>query len=438
MKLLNINSKFGNVEKLRNDKTFVSKKYSKFDTSSEKNIEDIYSGTIFGKLENKNELLIMPNNSTIVNKNTLVVGSTGSGKTASYIIPNIINNKVNSIVVIDSNGEVKQKTEEIKKEQGYKIYDINFNDINYNPLYYVQNKFQAKKLAIFMINSLNADTKSSFFKDSAINFLTAIIMYVKTEYDREEVNMRKVIDVYNEYVQDEENFNNWIDTFDKSHPAYDYLSKSKCFEITGVTRLVITNIIENVLNTFNFEINEENISSSNCKFDDLVNEQSILYINIPNIDNNITPLVSVLVNQMLISLYDIKAGNVSHNNRNVDIYLDNFMQLGKVDEYSKILGTSRSVGLTLHTVIQDVSQLVKSNSYSEEEISAIFNNIDCKLLLDFNDSYTIRYLANNFNNNQNIGNDLLYLKPEKSVLFVNSYKPLKLVKVFKESIYPNL
>ena len=48
MKLLNINSKFGNVEKLRNDKTFVSKKYSKFDTSSEKNIEDIYSGTIFG------------------------------------------------------------------------------------------------------------------------------------------------------------------------------------------------------------------------------------------------------------------------------------------------------------------------------------------------------------------------------------------------------
>lgn len=480
-------AKWGNPNELRNGKIFAKNKNSKFKTLFPvvknfrypevlKNNLNISSGYVLGKVPNENKLIVMEDDTDISNMNVLVFGPPGSGKSQSYVIPNIINVTDKSIIVTDPKGELKDITGQLKKDQGYKVYQVDFlkfKGARYNPLYYVENELQAKTIANTMFTNVSQDGGgNSFFKDSATNILAALIIYVKTEYDREEANMRKVIDVYNEHVQDEEKFNKWVDTFDKSHPAYDYMVAIK--DLTDVTRKSVTATLNTCFDIFKVPEVQEMTATSDFNFEDFIDEKSILYVKLSMEDDTFAPLTSVFFSQMISVYYDIATdpdSKLSKNNaliRRVAFYLDEFANIGKIGKYAKTLSTCRSLGLSMHTIIQNKAQLEKKSMYGQDEAKEIISTHDTKLILraDRTDTSTTEWISKSIgdttisqkkndmtkskgNISKQIGenymkrplmdpSEIATMDSNECLLLVNGCHPLKLEKAFQSKIYPDM
>src|SRR5699024_8319713 len=93
----------------------------------------------------------------------------------------------------------------LKKDQGYKIYQVDFISFmqsKYNPLSYVETTLQAQKVANTIITNFEGDGGGDnvFFKNSATNMLSALIIYVKAEFPEEEANMEQVVNVYRVFL----------------------------------------------------------------------------------------------------------------------------------------------------------------------------------------------------------------------------------------------
>lgn len=480
-------AKWGNPNELRNGKMFAKNKNSKYKSLFPlvknfrypeilKNNLELSSGYILGKVPNENKLIVMEDDTEISNMNVLVFGPPGSGKSQSYVIPNIVNVTDKSIIVTDPKGELKDITSQLKRDQGYKVYQVDFlkfKEARYNPLYYVENELEAKTIANTMFTNVNQDGGgNSFFKDSATNILAALIIYVKAEYDKEEANMRKVIDVYNEYVQDEEKFNDWVDDFDKSHPAYDYMIAIK--DLTDVTRKSVTATLNTCFDIFKVPEVQEMTSTSDFNFEDFIDEKSILYVKLSMEDDTFAPLTSVFFAQMISVYMNIATdpdSKLSKNNtliRRVAFYLDEFANIGKIDKYAKTLSTCRSLGLSIHTIIQNKAQLEKRNMYGQDEAREIISSHDSKLILraDRTDTTTTEWISKSIgdttisqkkndmtkskgNISKQIGDnymkrplmtpsEIATMDNNECLLLVNGCNPLKLEKAFQSKIYPNM
>ncbi|MDA6130991.1 type IV secretory system conjugative DNA transfer family protein, partial [Escherichia coli] len=105
---------------LRAEGLIANKKLSKYSSKDALKTLEAPSGIILGRVDD--ELLIIPPESELDNRNVLVVGSSGSAKGQAFVIPNIINNKNETIIVTDPKGELFHLTADIKRDQGYKVY----------------------------------------------------------------------------------------------------------------------------------------------------------------------------------------------------------------------------------------------------------------------------------------------------------------------------
>ncbi|MGI2256796.1 VirD4-like conjugal transfer protein, CD1115 family [Staphylococcus cohnii] len=478
-------AKWGNPNELRNGEKFAKNKNSKFKThkkNHEANIEvlknnlEMESGYILGKVPKEKKLMIMSDDTDISNTNVLVVGPPGSAKSQSYVIPNILNVTDKSIIVTDPKGELKDLTSQAKIDQGYKVFQVDFvhfKEAKYNPLYYVHDELQAKKIANTMFTNIHESNDGNpFFKNSATNILTALIIYVKAEYDAHEANMRKVIDVYNEHVQDEEVFNEWIDTFNKDHPAYDYMIAIK--DLTSETRKSVTATLNTCFDIFKLPEVQEMTSTSDFNFEDFIDEKSILYVKLSMNDDTFSPITSVFFSQMIDIYYDIANdpdSELSKNNalkRKVAFYLDEFANIGKIGKYAKTLSTCRSLGLSMHTIIQNKVQLEKKSMYGQDEAKEIISSHDSKLILrvDRTDTTTSEWISKSLgdttisqekndmtkskgNISKQIGNnymkrplmtpqEIASMQQNECLLLVNGCEPLKLEKAFQYEIYPDM
>src|SRR5699024_3431275 len=158
------------------------------------------------------------------------------------ILSNLINVRNKSIIVTDPKGELYEMTSQLKIDQGYKVYQVDFVHFmqsRYNPLTYVETPLQAQKVANTIISNFEGDGgDNAFFKNSATNMLASLIIYVKAEFPSEQANMGQVINIYTKYVQNEETFNEWIKTVPDNHPAKEMLNA--ILDLTGNTRGSVT------------------------------------------------------------------------------------------------------------------------------------------------------------------------------------------------------
>src|SRR5699024_2761337 len=123
-------------------------------------------------------------------------------------------------------------------------------------------------------------------------------------------------------------------------------------------------------------------SSDVCSSDlDFVDEKAILYVKLSMEDDTFAPLTSVFFSQMINIYYDV--ASQSHDQklkRKIVFMLDEFANIGKIDNYSRTLATCRSLGLSMHTIIQNKSQLEKRSMYGSEETNDILGNHDTTIL----------------------------------------------------------
>ncbi|WP_181935451.1 VirD4-like conjugal transfer protein, CD1115 family, partial [Staphylococcus aureus] len=269
-------------------------------------------GIIVGKVPKKRELLIIPRNTTIDNRNVLVIGSSGSGKGQSFVFPNMINHTEETIIVTDPKGEIYEATHQIKRDQGYKVYQVDFiNFVNcdrYNPLDYVEDDEDARAIANTIASNSVDEGKRDFWSESAVAFLSAFILYVKEKY-KDKANMRHVVEMVARAGKDEEYLDEIIKNMSPDHPAYHMFTLANMS--SGNTRAGIMATLAQQISIFAMQKIAKMTAKSDFKFHDLQKEKSVLYIKIRMDENPFVQLTATFFEQLIAVLYDIADKNHS-------------------------------------------------------------------------------------------------------------------------------
>ena len=381
------NSQFSDVEDIREDGFIASSKESKWSEKDPYKALGSSEGIILGT--DGNELVIIPPDSKLDNRNVLVVGSSGSSKGQAFVINNIINHRSQTIVVTDPKGELYGLTSDIKRDQGYHVHQIDFLNLKgsrYNPLDYVTNDIEAVKISnAISINSAK-DVKQDFFFNTARDLLTGLIIYCINEYDKPNIS-RTVKGLFNKISNDEEYLPGLCEGIGENHPAYQYLKDASAS--TGNTRTSILSSFAQQTGVFSLSDVGKLTEDSDFDFHELQEHKTILYVKIPVKDNPVPALTATFFDQLISVLYQIGDQNESILPIPTIFLLDEFANLGKLHDYDNTLSTCRGYNLSMMTIVQDFAQL--EGKYSKELARTIISNHDTTLFLRTKDTETAKY-----------------------------------------------
>ncbi|MEK6189793.1 MAG: type IV secretory system conjugative DNA transfer family protein, partial [Carnobacterium alterfunditum] len=381
------NAVFSDFEDVRESGFIAERKQSKWSKKDPLKTLEVREGIILGMEED--ELFIIHPESNLDNRNVLVVGSSGSSKGQAFVINNIINNKSQSIVVTDPKGELYGLTADIKRDQGYQVEQIDFLNLKgsrYNPLDYVDNDIEAIKISnAISINSAK-DVKQDFFFNTARDLLTGLIIYAKAEYDSPNIS-RTVKGIFNRITSDEEYLPQLCERIGEEHTAYQYLKDASAQ--TGNTRASILSSFAQQTGVFSLGDVAKLTEKSDFSFHDLQEQKTILYVKIPVKDNPVPALTATFFDQLISTLYQIGDENGAVLKIPTIFLLDEFANLGKLNDFDNTLSTCRGYDMSILTIVQDFAQL--EGKYSKELSRSIINNHDTTLFLRTKDVETAKY-----------------------------------------------
>lgn len=370
----------------------LAKRNKYYKSNPTKTFESLENGLIVGKVPDKKQVLIIPRETSIDNRNVYVVGSSGSGKGQSYVIPNLLNNREESIIVTDPKGELFHETAQIKRKQGYQVYQIdfiNFNEDRYNLLDYVLDDQDAQSVSLTIAKNSTKDGKEDFFMERAQKMLAGLIVYCKTE--KQNASMKDVVHTFNQKVApDEDEFRDWVeDELGQHHPAYQLLKGLTT--LGGNTRASVTSSFASQVSIFTLNKISKMTSTSDFNFRAFQEQKSILYVKLPMDDNPFMALTSVFFDQLISQFYKMADENRGKLKIPTIFLLDEFANIGKIEKYGRVLATCRGLGLSMNTIVQDNGQI--EAMYGKEMARSILSNHDTLLYLRSKDMETIKYFS---------------------------------------------
>lgn len=381
-------SRWAEVFELIKGKAISSK--NKFSTKDPFKTLKVEDGIVLGKVPNKNELVIMPKSTTVDNSNVFLIGASGSGKGQSFVFNNIINNTEKTMIITDPKGELHHATHQLKKDQGFEVFQIDFLNLDqarYNPLDYVVKDIDAKKIAETIAKNSAKDGKEDYFFTTARDLLTGLIIYTKSI--KPSANMADVKKQFYKVSEDERYLSNVCEDIGFDHPAYSYLKDSSVAE--GKTRTSILSSFAQQTGIFSLQDVAKMTTHSDFNFHDFQKRKSILYVKIPMKSNPVEALTATFFDQLISVFYDIADKHHGILPIKTMFLLDEFANLGKINDYEGTLSTCRGLGMEMVTVVQDLAQL--ENKYGKEIARTIINNHDTKLFLRTGDVETAKYFS---------------------------------------------
>ena len=304
---------------------------------------------------------------------SLVIGSTGSGKTQTITLPllELANKASESVVIHDTKSELYDATAKQFKESGYNVIKLNLDDAMdsscWNPLelpfrlYKEGNKDKAQELleelAFYLLNDLEDTNGDPFWINSAINYFTGLTLYA---FETEEVvNLSKIREL-DTLVKD--NKDNFKQNLDRNSGAY--INLSGILNAPPETKGSILAVFSQKIKRF---ISKENLNKVLSKSDfDITNigkEKTIIYV-ISGNSNNSERLLPLFISQVYYA-----KDEYSKNSGKVNIIIDDFFELYPIKNFSKILTYSRGIGLTFTLMIRGFNDL--KNKYGKEESEII-------------------------------------------------------------------
>lgn len=458
------NAKFGNPDSFMNDKVLLSNpKYGAL-----KKTMNLPDGIILGIVPDTKNLLIVGDKTSLATKNVFVNGSSGAGKGQAYVLNNIINNKNESIIVIDPKGENFSLTAQLKMDQGYKVYNVDFRNFEYsryNPLDYVRNDEDAQKISSIITNNSGAD--ESFFTERASKLLAALISYVKSEFPPEQANMAKVQEIYQEYVTDMKKCDVWLEEMSDSQPSKKLMQSVLSTLTSENTRASVLSSFDSITSIFNFNRIKKMTETSDFKFNDFVEEKAIIYVKISAPTNPYKALTSVFIGQMIDEFFSIGDKDpLGRLKTPVHFLLDEFPNIGRIDGYQETLALCRGYRMYMHTIVQNITQLEEKKLYGKEQTQSILSNHSIKLILKVGEQQsaqywskwfgttTISYTAKSSSQSKSgkttstntqyeskdlvTPDDLMQLDDDKAYLLLAGLPPLYINKAWQYLVYPNL
>ena len=337
------------------------------------------------------------------NKNILVIGGSGSGKTRFFVKPNLMQMH-SSFVVTDPKGTVLVECGKMLKKGKYKIKvlnTINFaKSMHYNPFAYLRSEKDILKLVNTIIVNTKGEGQQSgedFWVKAEKLYYTALIAYIWYEAPEEEQNFAMLIDMIDasEAREDDENFKNAVDLLfdelaekDPNHFAVRQYAKYKL--AAGKTAKSILISCGARLAPFDIRELRDLMEYDDLELDTLGEQKTALFVIISDTDATFNFVVSIMYSQLFNLLCD-KADDV-YNGRlpvHVRMLLDEFANIGQIPQFEKLIATIRSREISASIILQSKSQL---KAIYKDNADTIEGNCDTTLFLGGKEKTTLKDL----------------------------------------------
>lgn len=325
------------------------------------------------------------------NGNILVIGGSGSGKSASFVIPNALQ-MLGSYVFTDPKGELYDKTAGIFKQKGYDVHVINLVDPRYsdgyNPLSHIRGSLDVDTIAKIISNKEGKDKKSSdpFWDQTSEALLKAVIYYIMLNRPEEEQSLASCLALVRLGGENEgEDLRNIFMDLPFDNPA------RKAFETIRLgSEKTFSNILVSLaakLEAFDSQEIAAMTSTNTIEFEDLVKKKSVLYFITPATNDTYNFLMNIFFSQMLDRLYDFADTLGGKLPNPLFLMLDEFANIGRIPRFEQILSTCRSYRINISIILQSIDQLIAI--YDEKVTENIMANCSTHLFLGSNAQKTL-------------------------------------------------
>ena len=342
------------------------------------------------------------------NKNVLIIGGSGSGKTRFFVKPNLmqcVSDKYPcSFVVTDPKGSILVECGSLLQRSGYRIKvlnTINFKkSMNYNPLAYIHSEKDILKLVNCLILNTKGEGKNNdpFWEKAETLLYTALIGYLYGVVPEEDRNFAMLVSMINamEVREDDEDFKNPVDlmfeALEEREPEHFAVRQYKKYKLAaGKTAKSILISCAARLAPFDIAELRELTAYDELELDTLGDQKSALFIIISDTDDTFNFLVSLCYTQ-LFNLLCEKADDVYGGRLPVHVrcLIDECANIGQIPRLEKLMATIRSREISACLVLQTQSQL---KAQYKDSADTICGNCDSVIFLGGKEKTTLKELS---------------------------------------------
>ena len=340
---------------------------------------------------------------TARNKNVLVVGGSGSGKTRFFVKPQIMQMH-SSYCITDPKGSLICETGKLLERNGYRIKvlnTINFKkSMRYNPFSYIHSEKGILKLVTCLMQNTKGDGKGGdpFWEKAEQLLYTALIGYIWLEAPEEERNFNTLIEMINsmEVREDDENFENSVDLIFKDlrakNPNHFAVRQYAKFKLSaGKTAKSILVSCGARLAVFDIPELREVTAYDELELDTLGDKKPALFLIMSDTDDSFNFLISMCYTQ-LFNLLCEKADDVYGGRLPVHVrcLIDECANIGQIPKLEKLVATIRSREISACLILQAQSQL---KALYKDNADTIIGNMDSRLFLGGSEPTTLKELS---------------------------------------------
>jgi len=353
------------------------------------------------KILNKNKGIILAEDNYLPldklgNVNVLVVGGSGSGKSASYSIPNAYQ-MLGSYVFTDPKGELYDKTSGFLKQNGYDIKVLNLvnpaNSDGYNPLMHISSEIDVDVIANTIVKGQKSEAGSSsdpYWDDMAEMLLKALIYYLIATRPEEEQNLASCSELVR--AANTNGGSNLLTELMNQLP-YDHPARMnyKSIEIAPEkTYGSILSSLQSKLGKFDSKEIAEVTSTDTINFEDIGSKKTAVYVISSDTHTAYDFLLTIFFSQMIQQLYNFADANGGRLKMPTFFICDEFANIGKIPDFDKKISTSRSRGISFSVILQNLDQL---EAVYEKSYETIMGNCDTHVFLGSNSFKTVEYFS---------------------------------------------
>ena len=416
-----------------------------------------------------NYLPVIPNPPLAKNGNILVIGGSGSGKSASFAIPNVLQ-MLGSYICTDPKGELYDKTAGILKKYGYEIHVFNLADPKYsdgyNPLTHIRNSTDVDIIAkiISKKDDKGGGNKGDPFWDQTSEaLLKSLIYYILLHRPPEEHSLASCLALVR--LGGDNEGQDLMDIFmqlDREDPA------RRSFETIRLgSEKTFANILVSLaakLEAFDSEEIAAVTSTNSIEFEELAQKKSAVFFITPESHSTYDFLMNIFFSQLFQRLYEFGDKNGGSLPIPMFLILDEFANIGRIPNFERVLSTCRSKKLHISIILQSIDQLMEI--YDEKVTENIMANCSTHLFLGSNAQKTLETFSKqlgektikrdsstrNTDKNSNISghsysdqimaralmtpDELRRMKNTECIILIQGMKPIKAVKQLWFKMHP--
>ena len=338
------------------------------------------------------------------NKNILVIGGSGSGKTRFFAKPSLLQCH-SSYVVTDPKGTILQEVGHLLEMKKYRIKCLNLinfrKSMRYNPLAYIRSEKDILKLVnALILNTKGEGEKSSedFWVKAERLYYTALIGYIWYEAPEEEKNFITLLDLINasEAREDDETYQSPVDLLfaqlEEKEPDHFAVKQYRKFKMAaGKTLKSILISCGARLAPFDIKELRDLMETDEMELDTLGDSKAALFVIISDTDSTFNFVAALMYSQLFNLLCD-KADDFYGGRLpvHVRLILDEFANIGQIPNFDKLIATIRSREISASIILQSQSQL---KAIYKDNADTIVGNCDSTLFLGGKEKSTLKEIS---------------------------------------------